>query len=167
MKIRHLPVRVATGAFFLNSGLNKFKLDAESAKGLQEMAAAGVPQVKQLKPEEFGKAVAVAETAIGAALVAPFVPAWIPALGLGAFSAGLLSMYLNTPGMTEEDGVRPTQEGTSVAKDVWLAGIAGSLLLDEVTVSSRKRQKAREESKIEKQARKQAKKLAKEMSRDN
>lgn len=38
-------------------------------------------------------------------------------------------MYLRTPGMTEADGVRPTQDGTPVAKDSWLLAIAAALLL--------------------------------------
>ena len=29
---------------------------------------------------------------------------------------------------TQEDGIRPTQEGTAVAKDVWLVGAGLSLL---------------------------------------
>lgn len=167
MKIRHLPVRLTVGAFFLNSGLGKFQLDEESAAGMQEMAATGVPQVKQLKPAEFGKALAVGETALGVALIAPFVPAWIPALGLGAFSVGVLSMYLKTPGMTQEDGIRPTADGTSLAKDVWLTGIAASLLLDEVTVSSRARRKEKVQNKAEKMARREAKKLASRMALDD
>ena len=41
----------------------------------------------------------------------------------------LVSMYLRTPGMTESDGVRPTQQGTAVAKDTWLLAIAAALVL--------------------------------------
>ncbi|MBG6191268.1 hypothetical protein IWX64_002228 [Arthrobacter sp. CAN_A212] len=31
--------------------------------------------------------------------------------------------------MTEADGIRPSQEGIPVAKDVWMAGIALALIL--------------------------------------
>jgi hypothetical protein len=31
--------------------------------------------------------------------------------------------------MTEGDGVRPTQEGTAIAKDTWLLAIAAALLV--------------------------------------
>ena len=31
--------------------------------------------------------------------------------------------------MTESDGVRPTQQGTAVAKDTWLLAIAAALVL--------------------------------------
>ncbi len=39
-------------------------------------------------------------------------------------------MYLKTPGMTQDDGIRPTADGTGLAKDVWLLGIALGLILD-------------------------------------
>lgn len=39
-------------------------------------------------------------------------------------------MYVRTPGMTHDDDSRPTQEGTPVAKDVWMPGIALSLIMD-------------------------------------
>ena len=39
-------------------------------------------------------------------------------------------MYLKTPGMTLEDGIRPTPEGTGLAKDIWMLGIAAALILD-------------------------------------
>lgn len=43
----------------------------------------------------------------------------------------MISMYLRTPGMTEADGVRPSQDGTSLAKDSWLLAIAAALILSE------------------------------------
>jgi hypothetical protein len=33
-------------------------------------------------------------------------------------------------GLTLEDGIRPSQQGTVVAKDVWMLGIAAALILD-------------------------------------
>lgn len=127
--LHRLPLRATSGAFILNSGLGKMSLDAESAAGLQAMAANAFPQVKDLKPEEFGKLLAVAETALGAALLLPFVPRVVAGLGLTAFSGSLLWMYHKTPGLTV-DGIRPTQAGVGVAKDVFLLGIGLSLLLD-------------------------------------
>ena len=41
----------------------------------------------------------------------------------------MLSMYFRTPEMTESDGVRPTQAGTALAKDSWMAAIALALIL--------------------------------------
>lgn len=137
MKLSHIPLRLATGAFILNSGMGKMKLDADSAAGMQQMAANAVPQVGNLDPEQFGKYLSYAETALGAALLAPFIPSRLAGLGLSAFSAGLLAMYLRTPGMTQEDGVRPTQDGTAVAKDVWMLGIGLSMVLDTRTKASK------------------------------
>ena len=44
-------------------------------------------------------------------------------LGLGAFSAGMLSMYFRNPEMTQDDGIRPSDAGKAIAKDSWLVGI--------------------------------------------
>ena len=129
MKFSQIPLRLTTGAFILNSGMNKRNLDAESAAGLQGMAANAFPQLAEMEPEKFGKLLSAAEIGVGATLLAPFVPGRVAGLVLGAFSGGLITMYLKTPGLTEEDGIRPTQGGTSLAKDFWLAGIAASLLL--------------------------------------
>lgn len=135
MQLSHIPMRLSTGAFILNSGLTKREIDRDTAAYLQGMAANAFPQVKQLDPVKFGKVLAAAEMGLGAALLVPFIPSRLVGLGLAAFSGGLLAMYFRTPGMTEDDDVRPTQEGTPVAKDVWMLGIALSLIID----GSRKR----------------------------
>ena len=126
----HIPLRLATGAFILNSGLGKTDLDEGSAGYLQSMAARAFPQVGQLEAEKFGRYLAAAEIALGSALLAPFIPSRLAGLALLAFSTGMMTMYFRTPELTQEDGVRPTQDGTSVAKDIWLVGVALSLLLD-------------------------------------
>lgn len=133
IKLRHVPARLAAGAFILNSGLGKRHLPDEAAAGLQGMAAHAFPQLKAMSAKDFGKLVSTAEMGLGAALLLPIVPTWLAALGLAGFSGSLLRMYVKTPGMTEEGSVRPTQEGTAVAKDVFMLGIAGTLLLDELT----------------------------------
>ncbi|SRR5690625_813676 len=130
IKLHHVPPRLAAGAFILNSGLNKRGLEGEAAAGMQQMAAQAIPQLKDMSPEDFGKLLSTGETALGAALLLPFVPSRLAGLGLAAFAAGLVRMYLKTPGMTEEDGIRPTSDGTSLAKDVWLLGIGLGLVLD-------------------------------------
>ena len=48
---------------------------------------------------------------------------------LPPFSGGLVGMYLKTPGMREEGSLAPTQDGTALAKDVWMLGIGASLLM--------------------------------------
>ena len=130
MKLSHIPLRLVTGAYILNSGLNKRGLDAESAAGLQQMAANAFPQVEDIEPVKFGKLLSNAEICVGLTLLIPFIPSRLAGLVLGAFSGGMVRMYLKTPGMTEEDGIRPSAAGTGLAKDVWMAGIAASLVLD-------------------------------------
>ena len=133
IKLRHLPPRLAAGAYILNSGLGKRGLDEESAAGLQAMGANAYPQLKEMSPQDFGKLLSTGEIALGAALLAPIVPSWLAGLGLTAFSGSLLKMYLNTPGLTEEDGVRPTSDGVPIAKDVFMLGIGLGLLVDALT----------------------------------
>lgn len=128
--LHRLPLRLASGAFILNSGYSKLGLDTESAKGLQDMAVNAIPQLEQLSPEEFGKYLAAGEMALGAALLTPIVPSRLAGLGLTAFASALVLTYLRTPGLTQSDGVRPTQQGTAMAKDIFLLGIGLALLLD-------------------------------------
>ncbi|TLP97008.1 hypothetical protein FEF26_08490 [Nesterenkonia salmonea] len=128
MNVSTLALRTIPGAFVLNAGISKLKLDAESAAGLQGMASTGVPAVKQLSPETFGKALAWGEITLGTALLTPFVSNRLAGLGLAGFSAGMLSMYFRNDAMTEADGVRPSQDGTPLAKDVWLAAISIALI---------------------------------------
>lgn len=129
-RLSHIPLRLTTGAFILNSGVGKTGLDEGTAGYLQSMASKAFPQLSQLEPEQFGKVLAASEIAVGSALLAPFVSSKLAGLGLLAFSAGMMTLYFRTPELTEEDGIRPTQDGTAVAKDVWMVGIALALILD-------------------------------------
>ncbi|EGD56264.1 membrane protein [Gordonia neofelifaecis NRRL B-59395] len=131
-RLRRLPLRLATGAFIVNSGVGKLGLDEQSAAGVQAMAANAFPPLKSIPPGVFGKLLAGAEISIGAALLAPVVPAAVAGAALTAFSAGLLTMYVRTPEMHEDGSLRPTQQGTAVAKDSWLLGIGASLLVDAI-----------------------------------
>lgn len=129
MNLSHAPLRLATGAYILNSGLGKRGLPPEAAAGMQGMAANGLPFVTKLSPETFGRALSAGEIALGAALLAPFVPSAVAGAGLTAFGGGLVQMYLNTPGMTQEGSrVRPSEQGIGLAKDVWLLGAGLTLL---------------------------------------
>ena len=136
VKLRQYLPRLAAGAFILNSGLSKRDADEQSAQGYHGMAAGTYSFLGDMDPQQFTKTLSTAEIALGAALVTPFVPTALVAPALGVFSAGLVGMYLKTPGMTREDGVRPTEQGIGLAKDVFLLGIAGGLLAD---VLSRKK----------------------------
>jgi hypothetical protein len=133
MKLSHLPLRWTIGAFILNSGLSKRDLDPDLAKGLHAMASGTIPQLAQLEPEQFGKYLSMGEMALGAALIVPFVPSALAGAALTAFGAGLVALYVKTPGMHEPGSIRPTQQGTAIAKDIWLVGAGLTLVLDDVT----------------------------------
>ena len=128
MSLSNAILRGVTGAFVLNSGLGKRDLPTEAAQGLQGFASTGVPQVNQLDPDASGPFVASSEIGIGTALLTPFVPRKLAGAGLGAFSAGLMAMYFRNPSMTRPDGVRPSDEGMSLSKDVFMLAIAGALV---------------------------------------
>lgn len=132
MKISHLPIRLAAGAFFLNSGISKLGMGEEQAAGMKQMGTAGVPLLEKVDDKTFAKALPIAEIGVGAALLVPFVPSFLAGAGLAAFSAGLVNMYLKTPGMTQEDGFRPTEQGIGLAKDITFLGIGATLVLDAI-----------------------------------
>ncbi|MDF9749574.1 hypothetical protein [Arthrobacter sp. ES3-54] len=130
MRLSHIPLRLTTGAFVLNAGWGKRHLDKDGAAGLQAMAARVIPPVNKIDAEKFGKMLSYAEMTLGAALLTPFLPSRLAGIGLGIFSGSLFAMYLKTPGMTLKDGIRPSPQGTALAKDIWMLGIAAALVLD-------------------------------------
>lgn len=121
-------LRLPAGLFILNTGLGKFKADKDTAEGLQGMASTGLPFVKEFDAENFAKLLATAETSLGTALLLPFIPNRLAGAGLAAFGAGLLTMYFGNSENTEDDGIRPSQSGTPLAKDSWLVGIGTALM---------------------------------------
>lgn len=124
------PLRVTSGSFVLQSGLGKRGMPAEAAEGLHGFAqTAQLPAVNRVQASTFVKVLSGTETALGAILLSPFVPRRVAGAALMAFSASLLRLYWKAPGLRQEGDVRPTQDGTAVAKDVWLFGIGLSLLL--------------------------------------
>ncbi len=120
--------RISAGAFILNSGLGKRGADAEAAAGIHGFAAGTYPFLKSIPPQQFVQGLATAEIAVGAAMLTPFVPTFVAGAALTAFSGGLLGLYLKTPGMRKPGSLAPTQEGLTIAKDVWLLGIGVGLL---------------------------------------
>jgi hypothetical protein len=94
------------------------------------MAVNAIPPLKKIPPEQFAKILSTGEIALGAALLIPFVPSALVGAALAGFSAGLLQLYLKTPGMRQQGSIKPTQEGIGLAKDVWLFGAGLTLLLD-------------------------------------
>lgn len=134
-----VPVRLTTGAFVLNSGLTKRDADEQTAQFVHGFAAGAYPFLKQVDPRTFIRLLSVSEIALGVALLAPVVPAGLAGAGLTAFSLGLIGLYLRTPGMRQPGSLRPTQEGTSLAKDAWLLAIGLSLVVDECAKRGRAR----------------------------
>lgn len=148
MRLSHLPLRLTTGAFILNSGLLKRGLPAEAAAGMQGMAQGAFPKIGTVSPSTFGSALSSGEMALGAALLAPVVSPVAAGAALTAFSAGLLRMWWVTPGMHEEGSPRPTQDGTAIAKDIWMLGAGLALMIGGVADArsgrARRRSKAAE-----------------------
>ena len=135
VKLRHLPQRMATGAFILNSGIGKLNADEETAAQLHGFAVGTYPFLAKLKPQDFVKLLGGTEIALGAALLLPVVPSALAGAGLAVFSGGLLGLYARTPGMRKEGSPLPTQQGVPIAKDVWMLGIGLGLVLDDLTDS--------------------------------
>jgi hypothetical protein len=104
------------------------------------MAAGTYPFLAKIKPKDFAKLVAAGEIAIGAALLVPVIPAGLAGLALAGFSGSLLGLYLNTPGLRLGNSLRPSQQGTALAKDVWMFAIGLGLVLDALTEQSPARQ---------------------------
>jgi hypothetical protein len=136
-KIRRAPLRAATGAFILNAGIGKLSADEGTATALHGMAVGAYPLLGKVPPKPFLRALAISETTLGTALLTPLVPAGLAGLGLTAFSGSLLGMWWRTPGMHEQGSPRPTQQGTTIAKDVWMLGIGTSLVVDAALTESR------------------------------
>jgi hypothetical protein len=130
--VRQLPLRLTTGSYILNAGLAKLDADDQTAKQLHDLAAGAFPVLRDLDPRIFTGVVAGSEVALGAALLAPVVPGWVVGIGLGAFAGGMLRMYTKTPGLRHEQSLRPTEEGVALAKDVWMLGMAASLILERI-----------------------------------
>lgn len=131
------PLRLATGAFILNSGIGKLSADEATATWIHDTATTAYPFLADIKAKDFTRALAIAEIAVGGALLLPTVPSSVAGAALTGFGGGLVGLYLRTPGMTEPDGIRPTSQGIPLAKDTWLLG-AGLTLLSQGVVSGAK-----------------------------
>lgn len=132
-RLSNVPVRLAAGAFILNSGLTKLQADKESHHQLHGFASGAYPFLENAPPEQFGKALAGAEIALGSALLAPVVIGdGLAGLALTSFAGGLLGLYMKTPGMRQEGSVRPSRDGLALAKDSWLAGIGLTLMASSI-----------------------------------
>lgn len=134
-KLRRAPVRLATGAYILNSGVGKLSADEGTAVWLHSTAAHALPIVKRVNPALFAKLLAAGEIAVGAALLVPVVPAGLAGLALVGFGGALTAMYVRTPAWHDRY-LRPTAEGVAPAKDVWLLGAGIGLVVDAALTES-------------------------------
>jgi uncharacterized membrane protein YphA (DoxX/SURF4 family) len=145
-KAWHIPVRVATGAFVLNTGLRKRAADEEAAKGLHGFATTAYPEFEDTPPERFASMLSTGEIAVGALVLTPVVPTAVAGLALTTFAAMLMRLYLKAPGLREEGSLQPTEQGTAIAKDVWMLAIGTALTIDGLTDRRAKRRKAKAEA---------------------
>jgi uncharacterized membrane protein YphA (DoxX/SURF4 family) len=130
MKLRNLPVRLATGAYILHTGWEKWHGSDERAVGIHGMAANAFPVFEAMKATDFLRMLSVGEISLGAALLAPFVPPALAGAALTGFSGALVTMYLRTDGLHQPGSVWPTPQGIPVSKDVWMLGIGLGLVVD-------------------------------------
>jgi len=88
MKVRveawHLPPRLLTGVYFLNTGLSKAGADEATAAQLHGFASGTYPFLRKLDARRFTRLLSAAETAIGVALVLPVVPPGLAGAALPA-----------------------------------------------------------------------------------
>ncbi|TDQ49969.1 hypothetical protein [Actinorugispora endophytica] len=126
----HLPLRLISGAFILNSGLGKRGADPGTAAYLHSGGARVFPPLKDMEPEKFTRLLSTTEIALGAALLLPVVPSALAGAALTGFASGLVRLYLTDPDARLSDGIRPSPQGIALAKDSWLLGIGLALLLD-------------------------------------
>ena len=130
VKARDIPVRLATGAYVLHAGLEKWHADDIRAEAIHGMAADAFPGLKQIPPPRFLRLLAAAEIATGAVLLAPVVPNLVAGAVLTGFSGTLVAMYGRTPALRKPGSIWPSQAGTAVSKDVWMLGIGLGLVVD-------------------------------------
>lgn len=105
------------------------------------MATGTFPFFEKIPPTQFTKGLAATEIGIGSALVLPLVSDRLAGLALTPFAAGLMWMYAQNDSMHKPDSLRPSGQGTALAKDIWLVGIGLTLL-----ASGRRRSKAKRQA---------------------
>ena len=127
-KFSNAALRLTAGALILDAGVKKLKADEGTYAFLQQMAATGVPAISKLDAATFGKLISGAETALGATLLTPFIPAPLAGAGLTAFAANLMTMYFRNPDMHDATFFRPTRDGQQLANNIVLLGAGLALL---------------------------------------
>lgn len=130
LKARDLPGRVATGAFILHSGWEKWHAGEEQATRTHGAAVGAYPFLAALPPQRFMRMLAIGEMTVGSLLLAPVVPTGLAGAALTGFSGALVGMYARTPGLRRPHSVWPSPNGVAVAKDSWMLGLGLGYLID-------------------------------------
>ncbi len=130
LKPRNLPTRIATGAYILHAGLEKWHGDEQRAIAVHGMAAGAYPVFKGMPPTRFLRLLAAGEIVVGTVLLTPFVSNVRAGAALTGFSGGLVLMYLRTPALHKLGSYWPTPAGIGVSKDIWMLGVGLGLLID-------------------------------------
>ncbi|MDQ6642485.1 MAG: hypothetical protein M3Y66_08330 [Actinomycetota bacterium] len=130
MKLHNLPTRLATGAYILHSGIEKWGGGPDTATGVHGMASGAFPAFTKVDPQTFLRTLSLGEMAVGTALLAPFVPSAMAGAALTGFSGALVTMYLRTSGLHKPGSVWPTPQGIGVSKDVWMLGIGLGMVFE-------------------------------------
>jgi len=125
-----MPTRLATGAYILHSGLEKWRGGEEHAAGIHGMASGAYPFLRDIPAPKFLRMLSTGEIVTGALLLAPFVPAAVAGAALTGFSGALVTMYLRTPALRKPNSIWPSPAGVGVSKDIWMLGIGVGLLID-------------------------------------
>ncbi|HJQ44283.1 MAG TPA: hypothetical protein VJ831_14440 [Jatrophihabitantaceae bacterium] len=139
-KLRRAPVRAATGAYILSTGIDKIRAGDDTAKGLHSLASGAFPMFENVDPKLFTRVLGLTEIGLGTALLLPVVPPIAAGAGLAAFSGGLLGVYWRTPSLHRNaKDPRPTQDGIAFSKDSWMFGIGATLVLDAMLDNARQK----------------------------
>lgn len=124
-KLRRAPLRLASGAYIVNSGVTKLRADEETAKHLQNTASSAYPILHKVQPRAFAKGLGVAEIAVGGTLLVPIVSPVVAGIALVGVSGALLNMYRAGDGTP-----RSAEESLPIAKDLAMLGIGLGLVAD-------------------------------------
>jgi hypothetical protein len=129
LSARHVPTRLATGAYVLHAGMEKWHANPDQAARMHAMATSAFPVLGKLAPTTFLRLLAAAEITTGAALLTPVVPNAMAGAPLTAFSAALTAMYLRTPPCTSHAASGPPQPASASARTSGCSASASASLL--------------------------------------
>ena len=125
MKLHDLPTGLVTGGYILHSGLDKWRADDAARDSGPRNGGRDVSGVEIRAPgPDFTRLLAASEIAMGAALLAPVVPAAIsgghPHRVLGRAPGSLHPR----PGLRKPGSVWPTHRASASARTSWNLGIS-------------------------------------------